>query len=134
MPLVELKLLTFSEHLRSPPLFSGVRVTRSLVLYECFVDRCPFVLFLLDIVLSVLLRFTHSEYLFDIFKFFLLTHSTNTACIPFLFRVKSDKSKKSGDVAEFPILHYKFFLHCLSISCLISMLIIVVVLYSVKTH
>jgi hypothetical protein len=25
---------------RSPPIFSGVRVTRSLVLYVCFVDRC----------------------------------------------------------------------------------------------
>ena len=23
-----------------PPVFSGVRVTRSLVLYVCFVDRC----------------------------------------------------------------------------------------------
>jgi hypothetical protein len=28
------------EHLSSPPDFSGVRVTRSLVLYVCFVDRC----------------------------------------------------------------------------------------------
>ena len=27
------------EHLRSPPYFGGVRVTRSLVLYVCFVDR-----------------------------------------------------------------------------------------------
>jgi hypothetical protein len=27
------------EHLRSPPVFSEVRVTRSLVLYVCFVDR-----------------------------------------------------------------------------------------------
>jgi hypothetical protein len=26
----------------SPPVFSGVRVTRSLVLYVCFVDRCLF--------------------------------------------------------------------------------------------
>jgi hypothetical protein len=24
----------------TPPVFSGVRVTRSLVLYVCFVDRC----------------------------------------------------------------------------------------------
>jgi hypothetical protein len=29
-----------TEHLRSPPVFSGVRVTRSLVLYVCFIDRC----------------------------------------------------------------------------------------------
>jgi hypothetical protein len=28
------------EHLRSPPVLSGVRVTRSLVLCVCFVDRC----------------------------------------------------------------------------------------------
>jgi hypothetical protein len=40
VPLVEKELLTHSEHLSSPPVFSGVRVTRSLVLYVCFVDRC----------------------------------------------------------------------------------------------
>jgi hypothetical protein len=41
-----------------------VRVSRSLVLYVCFVDRCLyFVLFLLAIVLSVLLRYTDSDYL-----------------------------------------------------------------------
>ena len=33
-------LLTFPEHLGSPPVFSGVRVTRSLVLCVCFVDHC----------------------------------------------------------------------------------------------
>jgi len=38
--LVEQELLTLSEHLNSPPIFSGVRVTRSLVLYVRFVDRC----------------------------------------------------------------------------------------------
>ena len=42
VPLVEQELLTLSEHLSSPPVFSGVRVTRSLVLYVCFVDRCLF--------------------------------------------------------------------------------------------
>jgi hypothetical protein len=30
----------FAEHLSSSPVFSGVRVTRSLVLCACFVDRC----------------------------------------------------------------------------------------------
>ena len=39
VPLVEQELLTLPEHLSSPPVFSGVRVTRSLVLYVCFVDR-----------------------------------------------------------------------------------------------
>jgi hypothetical protein len=38
--LVEQELLTLPEHLSSLPVFSGVRVTRSLVLYVCFVDRC----------------------------------------------------------------------------------------------
>jgi hypothetical protein len=38
--LVEQELPTFPEHLRSPTIFSGVRVTRSLVLCVCFVDRC----------------------------------------------------------------------------------------------
>jgi hypothetical protein len=35
-------LLTLPEHLSSPPVFSGVRVTRSLVWCVCFVDRCLF--------------------------------------------------------------------------------------------
>ena len=40
VPLVQQELLTLSEHLSSPPVFSWVRVTRSCVLYVCFVDRC----------------------------------------------------------------------------------------------
>ena len=40
VPLVEQELPTLPEHLSSHPVFSGVRVTRSLVLYVCFVDRC----------------------------------------------------------------------------------------------
>jgi hypothetical protein len=39
VPLVEQERLTLPEHLSSPPVFSGVRVTRSLVLCVCFVDR-----------------------------------------------------------------------------------------------
>ena len=38
--LVKQELLTIPKHLRSPLVFSSVRVTRSLVLYVCFVDRC----------------------------------------------------------------------------------------------
>ena len=49
--------------------FSGVRVTRFLVLFGCFIDRClSFSTFHLAIVLSVLLRFTGSNYPFGIFK------------------------------------------------------------------
>ena len=40
VPLVEQELLTLPEHLSSPQIYSGVRVTRSLVLYVCFVDSC----------------------------------------------------------------------------------------------
>jgi hypothetical protein len=40
VPLVEQELLTLPEHLSSPPVFSGVRATRCLVLYVYFVDRC----------------------------------------------------------------------------------------------
>jgi hypothetical protein len=40
VPLVEQELPTFLEHLSSSLVFSGVRVTRSLVLYVCFVDHC----------------------------------------------------------------------------------------------
>jgi hypothetical protein len=40
VPLEEQELLTLPEHLSSPSVLSGVCVTRSLVLYVCFVDRC----------------------------------------------------------------------------------------------
>ena len=42
VPLVEQELLTIPERPSSPPVFRGVRVTRTLVLYACFVDRCLF--------------------------------------------------------------------------------------------
>jgi hypothetical protein len=38
--LVEQELLTLPEHLSSPPNFSGVRVSQSLVLFVCFEDGC----------------------------------------------------------------------------------------------
>jgi hypothetical protein len=40
VPLVEQELLTLPEHMSSPSVFSGIHVTRSLVLCVCFVDRC----------------------------------------------------------------------------------------------
>ena len=62
VPLVERKLLTLLQNLSSSPVLSGVRVTRSLVLCVCFVDRCfSFCTFVLAIWLSVLLRFTDSD-------------------------------------------------------------------------
>jgi len=40
VPLVEQELLALPEHPSSPPVFSGIRVTRSLALCVCYVDRC----------------------------------------------------------------------------------------------
>ena len=72
MPLVEQELLILPEHIRSPPIFSGVRVTRSLVLHVCFADRClSFCTFSFGIVLSGLHQYTDSDYPFGIFKLFL---------------------------------------------------------------
>jgi hypothetical protein len=72
VPLVEQELLTLPEHLSSPLVFSEVRVTRSLVLYVCFVDHCLSVCtFLLAIVFSVLLRYADSDYSFGILRIFL---------------------------------------------------------------
>ena len=79
MPLVEQELSTLREHLSSPPVFIVVRVTRSLVLCVCFVDRClSFCTFLLAIVLSALLRFTDSDYTLGIFKLFLTINNSDS--------------------------------------------------------
>ena len=69
MPLVEQKRITLAEHMSSPPVFSWVRATRFLVLYVVFC-RSLFVLFLLAIVLSVLIRFRDSDYPFGICNLF----------------------------------------------------------------
>jgi hypothetical protein len=50
------------------PVFSGIHVTQSLVLCFCLQNVvCSFVLLLLVIVLSFLLRFSDSDYPFSIF-------------------------------------------------------------------
>ena len=105
--LEEQELLTLPKNLSSPPVFSGVRVTRSLVLYVCFVDRClSFCTFSLAIVFPVLLRYTDSDYPFGIFKLFWLISvfsarklegqltKTVASCISNLF-LKKFKGKKS---------------------------------------
>jgi hypothetical protein len=72
----------------TPPVFSGVRVTRSLVLYVCFVDR----FFLLAIVLSVLLRYTNSDCPFGIFKLF--------------FHIRISRLKRSKEVMFYAVFVY----------------------------
>ena len=73
VPLVEQELPTLSVHLSSPPVFSGVLVTWSLVLCVMF---CRSLFVLLSIVLSVLLRYTDSDYPFGIFKLFLYCYGS----------------------------------------------------------
>jgi len=69
--------------------------------YALFIVVCPFVLFLLPIVLSVLLRFTDSDYLFGIFKLFSLIREVlahETSLTPPLFLdvpVPSHETKRS---------------------------------------
>jgi hypothetical protein len=40
VPLVAQELLISPKHMSSPPVYSGVRVTRSLIIYVYFVDHC----------------------------------------------------------------------------------------------
>jgi hypothetical protein len=63
---------TYEDYSRiSPPVFSGVRVTRSLVLYVCFVDHClPFCAFSFLAILFSVLRYTDSDYPHGIFNLF----------------------------------------------------------------
>jgi len=71
VPLVEQELPTLPEHLSSPPVFRGIRVNRSLVLYVCFVDRClSFCTF--SFCHYVVCSYTDSDCPFGIFKLFLL--------------------------------------------------------------
>jgi hypothetical protein len=70
--LVEQEQLTVPEYLKSSPVFSGfVLLDFQFYVYVLKIVVCPFVLFLLAVVLSVFLRFTDSDKPFDIFKVFL---------------------------------------------------------------
>ena len=73
--LVKQGLLTLSDHLSSPLVFSGVRVTRYLVLYVCFVDRCLSFCTIKPLHCLSFCHFLASDYLFGIFKLFLLSCS-----------------------------------------------------------
>ena len=71
--LKEEQLLTLPEHLSSPPDFSGIRVAQSLIICKVFCISF-FVLFLF-VVESSVLRYTTSDYLFDILDLRLLITS-----------------------------------------------------------
>ena len=75
LQVMEKERLALPEHQSSPPMFSGVRVARSLIFCVVLCRSLHVILsffFHLIIVLSVLLRFTTSEYLSGIFNFFFL--------------------------------------------------------------
>ena len=74
--LVEQEPPTLPEHMSSPPVFSGVRVTWSLVLCVCFVDRylsfffrplCCLFFFDLQILITPLVSSNSSD-IFDVTK------------------------------------------------------------------
>ena len=89
----------FPEHLSSPPFFCGVRVTRSLVVCVCFVDRCLSVcsfifwplccqcFFDLRILITSLwyLRSTSSDYPFGILDLQILITPLVYSNSPFFF-------------------------------------------------
>jgi len=83
VPLVEQELPTLPEHMSSPSVFSGVLVTRPLVVCVCFVDCCLYFFFLM---LSVLLKYTDPDYPFGIFKLFLPPPFFLTFCLHIYFQ------------------------------------------------
>ena len=76
---MEQELLTFPEHLSSPPVFSGVHVTLSLVLCVMFVDLCLiFCTFSFGHCVVCPSSIMDSDYPFGIFKLFfaIISHDT----------------------------------------------------------
>ena len=93
---MEHELLTLPEHLSSPPVLSGVRVTRSLVLYVCFVNRClsfffwPLCcLFFFDIrfLIAPLVSSNSSCQMFSLFLFLICTQLCEIFFFSFLFNM-----------------------------------------------
>ena len=67
MCLVEQELPTLTQHLHSPLFLVGfVLLDLYLYVYVMYIVVCPFVFFLLAIVLSVLIRYSDSDYLFGL--------------------------------------------------------------------
>ena len=63
---MEQKQLTLLEHLSSPPVFNGVHVTRSLILYVCFVDRCLSFCTFVDLLIEW--YFAPTEAMFQLYR------------------------------------------------------------------
>ena len=69
---MEQKLLTLPGHISSPPVLSGVHVTRAIVLCVCFVDHClSFCTFSFGHCVVSSSSFMDFDYPVGIFKLFL---------------------------------------------------------------
>ena len=87
------ELLTLPEHLCLHPLLLGFALlVLKFYVYVLQIVVCPFVLFLLAIELSVLLRFTDSDYHFGIFKLFLWAPHFRKPHMSFLIMIKVQDS------------------------------------------
>ena len=109
VPLVEQELLTLPEHQSSPLVFSGVRVTRSLVLCVCFVDRCLFFffwplccLFLFDIrILITPLVSSNSSCSFYDMKIFQETRKTqHNTCWTSIYATNTNNVNKTWSLLQ----------------------------------
>ena len=63
----------YGEHMSSFPVLLGFVLLNFQLFVQCFINHCGFLclFFFLTIALSVLLRYTASNYPFDVFKLFL---------------------------------------------------------------
>ena len=97
--------LNLPKHLSSSPVLVGFMLLDLwFYMYVLQIVVCPFVLFLSAIVLSVLLRYTDSDYLplissySSTFLFFKLLHEVRKYQITFKFNYKTCSKMKSNDI------------------------------------
>ena len=106
-------ICTLPEHLSSPVVFR--LLDHQFYMYVLQIVVCPFVLFLLAIVLSVL-RYTDSDYPFGIFKLFFLVYTYiknmefGIKCILMLWLISSPGPK----------VHVNYCHHLASVVCRLS--------------
>ena len=108
--LVEQELLTFSDHLSTHPIFlwGSCYPIFSFMCVLCRSLFVAFVHFLLAMLLSALLRFTDSDYLFGIFKLFLQKYHINMNVHLYIKTVESKAICRAGKMGCGAIFFFKF--------------------------